>query len=104
MARSAIVATLTGLLWVTTAFAQVQAPGAAPALPPHDPRDCLPSSSNNSGSAPKLNEQSAPSVGVICPPPGIDPEISVPAPERGGRTPVIPPPGTPGGDPNVQPK
>jgi len=34
---------------------------------------------------------------------GVDPGISVP-PIGGGRTPVIPPPGTPGGDPNIQPK
>jgi hypothetical protein len=37
------------------------------------------------------------------PPAGIDPGITVP-PVGGCRTPVIPPPGTPGGDPNVVPK
>jgi hypothetical protein len=40
--------------------------------------------------------------GVICPP-DVDPGIKAPAPET-GKTPVIPPPGSPGGDPNVQPK
>ena len=40
--------------------------------------------------------------GVICPP-NVDPGIKVPAPET-GKMPVIPPPGSPGGDPKVQPK
>ena len=41
--------------------------------------------------------------GVICPPRDVDPDIHS-APPGGGRTPVIPPPGSPGGDPSVQPK
>jgi hypothetical protein len=49
--------------------------------------------------ADKLNK----SEGVLCPPSGIDPEIRAPTPES-GNTPVIPPPGSPGGDPNVRPK
>ena len=40
--------------------------------------------------------------GVICPP-NVDPGIKAPAPET-GKMPVIPPPGSPGGDPKVQPK
>jgi hypothetical protein len=40
--------------------------------------------------------------GVICPP-DIDPDIKAPTPQ-GGRMPVIPPPGSPGGDPTVRPK
>jgi hypothetical protein len=50
-----------------------------------------------------LSDHLASSGGVICPPPGVDPDITRPAPE-GGATPVIPPPGTPGGDQSVQPK
>ena len=42
--------------------------------------------------------------GVIRPPGGVDPQIQVPPPEHGSRTPVIPPPGTPGGDPTIEPK
>jgi hypothetical protein len=61
-----------------------------------------PSSNETTGSRP-LSEQLSQSKGVICPPAGIDPGISVP-PIGGGRTPVIPPPGTPGGDPSIQPK
>ena len=40
--------------------------------------------------------------GVICPP-DVDPGMKAPTPEA-GKTPVIPPPGSPGGDPKVQPK
>ena len=50
-----------------------------------------------------LSEKLERSEGVICPPPGVDPEIVEP-PRAGGRTPVIPPPGSPGGDPTVRPK
>ena len=49
-----------------------------------------------------LSEKLARSDGVICPP-NVDPDIKAPTPQ-GGRMPVIPPPGSPGGDPNVRPK
>jgi len=52
-----------------------------------------------------LSEQLDESKGVIDPPPVGDAEIHAPAPEPlPGTTPVIPPPGTPGGDPSIQPK
>ena len=42
---------------------------------------------------------------VIAPPQGIDPRMQVrPPPDHGDKTPVIPPPGSPGGNPNVIPK
>ena len=50
-----------------------------------------------------LSDQLAESKGVICPPAGIDPEIRVRPPE-GGALQVIPPPGSPGGDPAIQPR
>ena len=50
-----------------------------------------------------LGDKLAKSDGVLCPPAGVDPEIRAPTPE-GGTTPVIPPPGSPGGDPTVRPK
>src|SRR6185295_11697978 len=50
-----------------------------------------------------LGDKLARSDGVLCPPAGIDPEIRAPTPE-GGNTPVIPPPGSPGGDPTIRPK
>jgi hypothetical protein len=50
-----------------------------------------------------LADKLAKSDGTLCPPSGVDPEIRAPTPE-GGKMPVIPPPGSPGGDPSVRPK
>jgi hypothetical protein len=49
-----------------------------------------------------LSDKLAASNGVICPP-RVDPAIRQPTPP-GGSMPVIPPPGSPGGDPHTQPK
>jgi hypothetical protein len=54
------------------------------------------------GSSAKLSDKLAQSKGVICPPAGIDRDMDTPP--SGGHLKIIPPPGTPGGDPNVQPK
>ena len=53
--------------------------------------------------APDLSDRLAQSKGVICPPAGVDPEMQKQPPAE-GEIRVIPAPGTPGGDPNVQPK
>ena len=50
-----------------------------------------------------LADKLAKSDGVLCPPAGVDPEIRAPTPDA-GNTPVIPPPGSPGGNPNIRPK
>ena len=50
-----------------------------------------------------FGDKLARSDGVLCPPPGVDPEMHAPAPDA-GKTPVIPPPGSPGGDPTIRPK
>jgi hypothetical protein len=55
------------------------------------------------GSSGPLSDKLARSKGVICPPAGIDRDMQV-TPPGGGHLKVIPPPGTPGGDQNVQPK
>jgi hypothetical protein len=102
---AAVVATAAALS-IQTAQAQLDRPVAPPALSqPSNP--CLPSVGNNAASnetpgSRTLSDQLSQSKGVICPPAGIDPGISVPS-SGGGRTPVIPPPGTPGGDPSIQP-
>ena len=57
----------------------------------------------NTNKKQSLSEHLAQSGGVICPPENVDPEIKAPTPE-GGKMPVIPPPGTPQNQPNVQPK
>ena len=49
-----------------------------------------------------LSDKLAQTDGILCPP-NVDPEIKAPTPP-GGTMPVIPPPGSPGGDPTVRPK
>jgi hypothetical protein len=106
---AAVVATV-ATLSIPPAQAQLHQPPAPPVpSQPSFPRDCPPSagingpSSNETTGSRSLSDQLSQSKGLICPPAGIDPGISVP-PIGGGRTPVIPPPGTPGGDPSIQPK
>jgi hypothetical protein len=62
--------------------------------------DCQPA---ERGSGKNLSDQLAQSKGVICPPKDVDPQMTAPPP-GGGSMPIIPPPGSPGGNPNVQPK
>jgi hypothetical protein len=50
-----------------------------------------------------LSDRLAQSDGILCPPSNIDPQLQKDAPNE-GKTPVIPPPGGPGGDPTVRPK
>jgi hypothetical protein len=50
-----------------------------------------------------LGDKLAKSDGVLCPPAGVDPGMHAPTPDA-GNTPVIPPPGSPGGDPTIRPK
>jgi len=120
-----------GLPAVPSALAQ--APGAAPKVAPPNPTLPAPPPAGSADSSPSdpdacnprdrtvaspdgdgprppesqgssnLSERLGRTGGVICPPAGVDPDIRAPAP-GGGSTPVIPPPGTPGGDPSVRPK
>jgi hypothetical protein len=91
-------------------FAFAQDRPAPPLLSPIPNLDCqartgglvLPAPGETTGSA-NFSDQLSRSKGVICPPAGVDPGISTP-PVGGGVTPVIPPPGTPGGDHGVVPR
>ena len=63
-----------------------------------------PRGNSTTGQAPEtLGDRLAKSDGVLCPPTGIDPGMHTPAPNTGSMQ-VIPPPGSPGGDPTVRPK
>jgi hypothetical protein len=91
---------------VTSAGAQVpRAPDPQPAPPsaacPPDVQGTPPTV----GGPPTrdLSDRLSDSKGVICPPAGVDPGMTVPPPD-GGAIRVIPAPGSPGGDPTVQPK
>jgi hypothetical protein len=93
----AILAILLSLSLPGTAVAQSQPNGPPnPDLKP-DPKSCA----SSSGSADLSNKLSQ-SNGVICPP-DVDQGMKAPTPDT-GKMPVIPPPGSPGGNQNVQPK
>ena len=67
-------------------------------------RDRQPKSETEGQARENLSDRLDRTDGVIRPPAGVDPQMQVPPPEPGARMPVIPPPGTPGGDQRVAPK
>ncbi len=69
---------------------------------PH-PGTAVPEGTTTGQRSEPLGDKLARSDGVLCPPAGVDPEIRAPTPDA-GNTPVIPPPGSPGGDPTIRPK
>ena len=123
VAMSAALALLPAACCLLPAVAFAQAPPApatppAQTAPPNPDRaasNCTPTEAvphegtlaprgTTTGRAPEsLGDRLAKSDGVLCPPPGVDPEMHAPTPQ-GGKMPVIPPPGSPGGDPSVRPK
>jgi hypothetical protein len=78
-------------LGAPTAFAQ------APSQTPNQ-SGCTPQERGNK----TLQNSDQQNSGVICPP-DIDPAMKAPTPKTGDPS-VIPAPGSPGGNPNVQPK
>ena len=69
--------------------------------PTQDPR----STGAIGGSSESLSEKLGKSGGVIRPPANIAPDMAVRPPDPDpGTTRVIPPPGSPGGDPTIVPK
>ena len=114
---------LSCMLIAVSGTASAQAPPAptkppaqtAPPAPARAANDCspmqpvpprgtvAPEGSTTGQRAEPLGDKLARSDGVLCPPSGVDPEIRAPTPDT-GNTPVIPPPGSPGGDPSVRPK
>ena len=105
-------------LIISVSGAAAQAPPAATTPPPPTavveaecapatsatPRsNAIPEGSTVGQSNEPLGDKLAKSNGVLCPPTGVDPQMRAPAPDT-GNTPVIPPPGSPGGNLNVQPK
>ena len=86
-------------------------PPQAPNMPPTDqvipekmkPEE--PSVTGTVGPGSTLSEKLEATEGVIRPPSNLDPAITAPAPvPNPGTTPIIPPPGSPGGDQSVVPK
>ena len=79
------------------------AANCAPMQPGQRSRRAVPEGTTTGQGAEPLGDKLARSDGVLCPPAGIDPEMRAPTPDA-GKTPVIPPPGSPGGDPTIRPK
>jgi hypothetical protein len=109
MKASIIIPVASAALWVCAVMAAAaqDQPQDSPSVV--DPKGCAPSERlQTDGKAPDgkageaLSDKLARTDGVICPP-NVDPEIKAPTPQ-GGRMPVIPPPGSPGGDQSIQPK
>ena len=98
--------------WSAAAVAQAPIrPPQAPNMPPSDqviPEKIEPqgpSSTGTVGSGATLSEKLEASEGVIRPRENVDPGITAPAPVPDpGTTPVIRPPGSPGGNQSVVPK
>ncbi len=68
------------------------------------PQD-MPKGKDGTGRGESLSDKLDASGGVIKPLPGVDPDIVKPAPvPEPNSTPVIPPPGMPGGPPGPEPK
>ncbi|EJW10042.1 hypothetical protein A33M_0661 [Rhodovulum sp. PH10] len=118
------------LLGLALAAALTAAPAAAqspqqPAAPSTGPADAAPPPARNLDCPPGVSPQEAPTIGrgttgsagsgeslsgkladsngIVCPPAHPDTGMVEPPP-AGGALRVIPPPGTPGGDPTVTPK
>jgi hypothetical protein len=89
IAKGSWSALLVALTMTSAVGAQAQTP---------DPKGCTPQERSSQA----LNQGADKNAGVICPP-DIDPAMKAPTPNSGDNA-VIPSPGSPSGDPNVQPK
>ena len=82
-------------------------PPAPPEVQEKTPREITPNEPPTMAPDTPLSEELERSEGVMSrSDPGVDRDMVQPPPDTGGAAtmPVIPPPGTPGGDPNVRPK
>ena len=90
---------LTAAVW--PALGQTATPPSASPLPSAPPELLLPTPEPPGATA---RDPNGIRDGVLLPPAGADPGIRpLVSPPALGTTPVIPPPGTPGGNPTVQP-
>jgi hypothetical protein len=109
MRAAALIAVVLSLAGIGVAAAQETTPRPTPGPAPDT--SCLPDTRETPPTVPPtvgrgnrdLSDRLAESRGVICPPRGVDREIEL-RPPPGGDIKVIPAPGAPGGNPDVQPK
>lgn len=82
----------------------VKAPLASPSAPSPPPEKVAPGALNRQANNRNLSDQLSRQRGTLHPA-NVDPGINVtPSPSDHGSMPVIPPPGTPGGNQKVVPK
>jgi hypothetical protein len=97
-----VCAILTGIS-TSPLYGQGESRTARSTRPDCPPGGAPPNSGGTTG-RPPLSDRLSDSKGVICPPRGVDPGIVEKPPATNAPMPVIPPPGTPPGDPGTQPK
>jgi hypothetical protein len=98
LAACVALAAFAGAAAAQTLDKREEAPKSPPTLMPLPPEQ-------GEGSGSSLSDRLSESGGVIRPPRETDPQMKVPTPPTGPHSmPVIPPPGTPGGEPSPQPK
>jgi hypothetical protein len=99
-----VVALVAGLLAVCLPGA-ADATAAAQIAPPSPPKQTVPERIEPGTSGSSLSDKLNRSHGVIHPPSDVDTGIAQPPPAMPPHsTPVLPPPGSPGGNPRVEPK
>lgn len=80
-------------------------PAAAQMMPkPNERPPVTDDAAKGKATAEPLSDKLSRTDGVIKPPAGVDPQMQKPARQPDSSMPVIPPPGSPGGDPTVKPK
>ncbi|MBM6596266.1 hypothetical protein [Microvirga pudoricolor] len=114
MKRITVLTTLAAMGFAASAWAQTPVPQQqAPNMPAPkdmpaekvDPSLINPTEPSTTGSTDNLSEKLQQSDGVIRPPNTGTPDMRVPAPvPNPGTTPVIPAPGSPGGNQSIDPK
>jgi hypothetical protein len=85
----------------STAPAPPTAPPGSQTVPPERIAPPAPGGSVRGGT---MSDQLSKDHGTIAPPGNVDPGMNVHPGTRGSTMPVIPPPGSPGGNPSVVPK
>jgi hypothetical protein len=98
---------MAALVLLGTALNAIAAGGedlAPPTLPPGQGQPVNPAVPSNPDQGGTLGDRLSRSRGVIVPPPVKDQNVVAPPNADKAKMPVIPPPGTPGGDQTVVPK
>ena len=80
------------------------APVAPPSSPSPPPEQIAPPGKNAQAGGRTLSDKLARQQGMLDPPHAVDPGMAVRPPAQQGTMPVIPPPGSPGGNQQVVPK